>query len=56
MMADRREGDGNDGGDNGTGTGLANVRQRLALLYPGRHHLHAAPAAAEFQTDLTIDL
>ena len=42
--------------EGGTGTGLPNTTQRLALLYPGRHHLRAAPAETEFQTDLTIDL
>ena len=38
------------------GTGLLNTRQRLALLYPGRHHLRAEPTGTEFQTDLVIDL
>ena len=42
--------------EGGTGTGLPNTTQRLALLYPGRHHLRAAPAETEFQTDLTLDL
>jgi hypothetical protein len=40
----------------GTGTGLPNTQQRLALLYPSRHLLHAAPTDTEFQTDLAIDL
>ena len=42
--------------EGGTGTGLPNTTQRLALLYPDRHHLRAARAETEFQTDLTIDL
>ncbi|GAA4034582.1 histidine kinase [Hymenobacter glaciei] len=42
--------------EGGTGTGLPNTTQRLALLYPGRHYLRAAPTETEFQTDLTIDL
>lgn len=42
--------------EGGTGTGLPNTRQRLALLYPGRHQLRAAPTETEFHTDLTIEL
>ena len=42
--------------EGGTGTGLPNTTQRLALLYPGRHLLRAVSAETEFQTDLTIDL
>ncbi|WP_019948864.1 sensor histidine kinase [Hymenobacter aerophilus] len=43
----------------GTGTGLSNTRQRLALLYPHRHRLLAAPNPAapdQFLTQLTLDL
>jgi hypothetical protein len=43
-------------GQVGTGTGLPNTRQRLALLYPGRHYLHAAATETEFHTDLALDL
>ena len=42
--------------EGGTSIGRPNTTQRLALLYPGRHYLRAAPAETEFQTDLTIDL
>jgi hypothetical protein len=42
--------------EGGTGTGLPNTRQRLALLYPGRHQLRAAPTETEFHTDLTLEL
>ncbi|MET4075508.1 hypothetical protein ABIB44_002774 [Hymenobacter sp. UYCo722] len=42
--------------EGGTGTGLPNTRQRLALLYPGHHQLRVAPTETEFQTDLTLDL
>ncbi|WP_187631956.1 sensor histidine kinase [Hymenobacter lutimineralis] len=40
----------------GAGTGLANTRQRLALLYPDRHTLHAEASATEFCTDLYLAL
>ncbi len=40
----------------GTGQGLANVRRRLALLYPGRHQFRAGPQAGHFEVALHLDL
>ena len=40
----------------GSGLGLANVRQRLALAYPERHTLRVEEVNNTFQVDLTIKL
>jgi Histidine kinase len=40
----------------GQGLGIANVRKRLALLYPGRSTLTAIPRQEEFILTLQIDL
>jgi hypothetical protein len=40
----------------GTGTGLATARQRLALMYAGRHALHIEQTADSFRVSLTLDL
>lgn len=39
-----------------TGIGLANLRRRLALLYPGRHALHVQNDGTEHYTRLELDL
>ncbi|MEN0096614.1 MAG: histidine kinase [Pedobacter sp.] len=39
-----------------SGIGLANVKQRLALLYPGKHELMIRESAKEFFIHLTIQL
>lgn len=38
------------------GIGLHNVRQRLALLYPGRHELNIRETATEYFVHLTIEI
>ena len=38
------------------GLGLQNVRQRLALLYPGRHTLRVQAAETQFLVELTLPL
>jgi hypothetical protein len=38
------------------GIGLANVRRRLALLYPARHTLRVADTPTDFQVTLHLDL
>ncbi|SFQ83245.1 sensor histidine kinase [Hymenobacter arizonensis] len=40
----------------GPGTGIATARQRLALMYAGRHELHIAQTADSFTVSLTLDL
>jgi two-component system LytT family sensor kinase len=39
-----------------SGIGLANVKQRLALLYPGKHELIIRESAKEFFIHLTVQL
>lgn len=38
------------------GIGLDNVKKRLQLLYPGRHHLDISDSKGEFKVQLTIRL
>jgi len=40
----------------GTGTGIANARQRLALMYEGRHQLSIQQTPDAFTVSLTLDL
>ena len=40
----------------GPGTGIATARQRLALMYAGRHELHIQQTADSFTVSLTINL
>ncbi len=40
----------------GANTGLANLRKRLALLYPQRHQLHIAATDAEYRAHLSLSL
>jgi hypothetical protein len=42
--------------DEQSGIGLTNVRRRLELLYPNRHHLHILKGEHAFIAELTIDL
>ncbi len=42
--------------EKGTGLGLVNVRQRLALAYPNRHSLYVREEDNTFSVNLTIDL
>jgi LytS/YehU family sensor histidine kinase len=42
--------------DHTTGIGLANLRRRLALLYPGRHQLTVLNDGLVHHTHLTLEL
>ncbi|WP_052695397.1 sensor histidine kinase [Hymenobacter sp. AT01-02] len=42
--------------DHTTGIGLANLRRRLALLYPNRHQLHIQQDATTYCTTLELEL
>ncbi|RIV18534.1 histidine kinase [Fibrisoma montanum] len=43
-------------GKHGSGTGIANARQRLALMYAGRHTLAITQTSDTFTVALTLDL
>jgi len=45
-----------DTGSGSPGTGLENLRKRLALLYPGRHELEINKATSTFEVRLLIHL
>lgn len=40
----------------GLGTGIENVRQRLDLIYPGRHQFSYGPEGPDFKVVLTLNL
>lgn len=40
----------------GLGTGIENTRQRLDLIYPGRHRLTYGPAGHDYKVSLTLNL
>ncbi len=40
----------------GSGIGLGNLKKRLAILYPGRHHLNIQNTNNQFEAVLEIDL
>ncbi|RSK47499.1 sensor histidine kinase [Hymenobacter rigui] len=42
-------------GKPGGGVGLVNLRRRLQLLYPDRHHLHVAEANGHYHITLTLE-
>lgn len=45
-----------DSKDDSSGIGIANVRRRLAILYPDKHELIIANTPDKFTVDLTIHL
>jgi LytS/YehU family sensor histidine kinase len=46
----------NDPEKDNNGIGLSNVKQRLRLMYPGRHELSIRESGKEFFVHLTIQL
>jgi two-component system LytT family sensor kinase len=41
--------------EEGEGIGLKNVKRRLDLSYPGKHHLHIDDREASYSVTLTIE-